>query len=85
MIEHKFSEENLRRYVKSQVHLEVSSEGMEPTKFKRLDNAAAFIGVLKQTLISIRDLSSPGKKVEPKYSLLNGLTLHSAYSQLDKY
>ena len=49
-IEHKFSEEDLRRYVKREVHLEVSSKGMAPAKFKSLDNATAFMEVSKQTL-----------------------------------
>ena len=43
MIEHKLSEEDLRRYVKHEVHLEVSSIGMEPTKFKSLEDASAFM------------------------------------------
>ena len=50
MLEHKFSEEKLRRYVKPDVHLEVSSKGIKPTKFESLDNAATFMGVSKQTL-----------------------------------
>ena len=47
MIEHKFSEEDSRRYVKQEVHLEVISKGMKPTKFENLDDAAAFMGIPK--------------------------------------
>ena len=50
MIEHKFSEEDLRRYVKCEAHLEVSSKVMKPTKFEILDDAAAFKGISQQTL-----------------------------------
>ena len=50
MIEHKLSEEDLRRHVKCEVHLEVSSKGMEPTNFESLHDATAFMGVPKQTL-----------------------------------
>ena len=50
MVEHKFSEVDLRRYVKHKVHLEVSSKGMENTKFESLDDAVAFMRVSKQTL-----------------------------------
>ena len=50
MIEHKFSEEGLRKYVKHEVHLKVTSKGLEPTKFESLYNAATFMGVLKQTV-----------------------------------
>ena len=50
IIKHKFSKEDLRRYVKCEVHLDVSSKGMEPTKFESLDDAATFMGVSKQTL-----------------------------------
>ena len=50
MIEHKFSEEDLKKYVKREVHLEVSSKGMEPTKFESSDDAAHFTWVSKQTL-----------------------------------
>ena len=49
MIDHKFNKEDLSRYVKHEVHLEVSSKDMQPDKFERLDNAAACIGVSKQT------------------------------------
>ena len=50
MIDHKFSEEDLRRYIKCKVHLKVSSEGMEATKFQSLCNVVAFMGLSKQTL-----------------------------------
>ena len=50
MIEHKFRKEDLRRYVQFEVYLEVSSKGMEPTKFESLDDATTFIKVSKQTL-----------------------------------
>ena len=51
MLEHKFSEEDLRkRYIKCEVHLEVSSRGMEPTKLESLKDAATFMGVSKPTL-----------------------------------
>ena len=46
MIKHKFGEEDLRKYVKHEVHVEVSSKGMKPTKFESLDDAAAFMEVL---------------------------------------
>ena len=36
--------------VKCEVHLKVSSKGVEPTKFESLDDAATFIKVLKQTI-----------------------------------
>ena len=67
MIEHKFSREDLRRYIKREVHLEVSSKGMKRAKFESLDDAAAFMGVPMQTsltLISIRNPLSPGRKVK---------------------
>ena len=82
MIEHKFSEEDLRSYVKREVHLEVSFKSMEPTKFKSLDNAATFMGFRSKPLlmlIRIKDLSSPGRKVEPKSSLSNSLRQHNTY------
>ena len=50
MIEHKFSEEDLKRCVKHEVRLEVSSKGMEPIKFESLDDTTTFIGVSKHTL-----------------------------------
>ena len=50
IMEHKFSEEDLKRYVKREVHLEVSSKGMEPVKFESLDVAATLMAVSKQTL-----------------------------------
>ena len=50
MIQHKFSEEDLRRYVKHEVHLEVSFKGMETTEFESLTNAATFMGISKQSL-----------------------------------
>ena len=50
MIEHKFSEEDSRRYIKQDVHLEVSSKGMKPTKFESLDDATTSMGVSKQSL-----------------------------------
>ena len=47
MIECQFSEEDLRRCVKCEVHLDVSSKGKEPTKFENLDDAATFMGGFK--------------------------------------
>ena len=39
MIEQEFSEEDLRRHVKHEVHLEVSFKDMKPTKLESLDDA----------------------------------------------
>ena len=50
MGENQLSEEGLRKYVNCEVHLKVSSEGMEPGTFKSLSEASTFIGVLRQTL-----------------------------------
>ena len=82
MIEHKFSEEDLRRYFKCEIHLEISSKGMEPSTFKNLSDASMFIGVqgkLSSMLISIRDLSSLEEKVESKSSTSSGLRCHNIY------
>ena len=77
MIEHKFSEEDLRRNVKSEVHLEVNSKGMELIKFESLEKAAAFMGVLMSTLAYAYKHKRPlsGGKVEPKYSSSSGLRI----------
>ena len=82
MIEHKFIEEDLRRYVKHEVHLEVSSKGMEPTKFESLNDAATFMGFqskLLLTLISIRNTLSLREKGKTKYSSSSGLRKHNIY------
>ena len=50
MGENKFDKESLKKYVNHEVHLKVSSKGMEPGTFKSLSEASTFIGVLKQTL-----------------------------------
>ena len=50
MGENELSEEGLRRYVNGEVHLKVSSKGMEPIKFKSLFEASTFIEISRQTL-----------------------------------
>ena len=44
------SKEGLRKYVNHEVHLRVSSEGMEPSSFRSLSKASMFIRVSRQTL-----------------------------------
>ena len=80
MTEHKFSEENVRRYVKCKVQLEVSSKGMEPTTFESLDDAAVFMGVSKQTLLYAHKHRRPlitRQKGGATVSLLNSLSRHN--------
>ena len=48
--ENKLSEEDSRKYVNHEVHLKISFKGMEPSTFKSLSEASAFIGVSRQTL-----------------------------------
>ena len=85
MGENELSEEGLRRYVNSEVHLKVRSKGMEPIKFKSLFEASSFIGISRQTLkyahmlINIRGPSLLEERVEPKFSSSSGVSQHNIY------
>ena len=85
MGENELSEEGLRRYVNGDVHLKVSSKGMEPIKFKSLFEASAFIGISRQTLkyahmlINIRGPSLLEERVELKFSSSSGLSQHNIF------
>ena len=82
MIHHELIEEDSRRYIKHEVHLEVSSKSMEPTKFESLDNATHLWGFqikLLLTLISTRDPLSLGGKGRTKYSSSSGSRKHNIY------
>ena len=83
MGENKLDKEGLRTYINHEVHLKVSSVGMEPSTFKSLSKASMFIGVSRQTLEYAhkhkRPLIAKKGKVESMYSSFSGLSRHSIY------
>ena len=83
MGENKLDGEGLRKYINREVHLKVSSKGVEPSTFKSLSKASTFIGVSRQTFEyahkAQKNPSSLEGKVELKYSSSSGLSRHNIY------
>ena len=88
MGKNKLDEEDVRKYINHEIHLKVSSKGMEPGIFKSLSEASMFIGVSRQTFKYAHKHKRPltaRRKGGAKVFFIEWLESTEYLSQLDKY